>query len=524
MTRMSPDKPMNAPMEGCSDNPAEVLSRLRSKGVDLWTQQGQLRFKGPKGALTDADREQLRVTKSQLIAFLAHDTSPNRIAALVARDPGELVPLAFSQAYRWQILALGDGSSLRTLACSSRWTGPLDLGLLRATLSQILARHEALRTRMRLVDGVPRQEIHTSLELDLQVSDHTQLSVDPSDIDLAAVAFHEQTINVLSDPLCAVRLLRLGAQDHILLLALDHLIADAISLQQIMLELGQLYRASFAGGDSGLPEIPIQLADYAVWQERSRPAWLTACGSFWNERLAVCDRTRFPRERGDHSGSPGGWAMVPIKIDPGTTAELRQWCRTRGATLPLVVLAAYASVVARWCGSDEIAIQYQTAGRRPPIENAVGYFASMLCLRVDVRHATLQDVVRRVIQEYCEVLEREDVSYMATQRSHDRFVRSTLFNWVTTQPTEGDPEPLAVTDHLKVQQICVAGAGLDRLLADHDPEIILSDRSQQITGGLYFPKAHFSVASMERFSRNFAAFVRALLIHPERPLHSLPFH
>ena len=153
---------------GSGGREADVLGHLFAKGVRLWSEDGQLRYKAPKGALTAEDVEVLRASRSQLVALLEQAAVAEAVGAtLEPRRRSECVPLAFSQLAHWHLLNLGERPSLRQIASATHIRGDLDADSLRASIASIIDRHEALRTRVVVVDGIPLQETRESCGFDL---------------------------------------------------------------------------------------------------------------------------------------------------------------------------------------------------------------------------------------------------------------------------------------------------------------------------------------------------------------------
>jgi amino acid adenylation domain-containing protein len=321
----------------------------------------------------------------------------------VPRD-GDL-PLSFAQERLWfldQLETLGAAYHIPVIV---RIEGQLDIEALQKTLDELVRRQESLRTTFINVDGEPRQSIAASVKVDLPVIDLSALPEDERDA--AAVRFSsdqaQQLFDLSSGPLFRAALLRLTEDRHVFALTLHHIISDGWSTGVVVKEAAALYEAYAAGKESPLEELPVQYADYAVWQrDWLRGEVLEGQLEYWRGVLAdvptvielPTDYARPPVQsfRGDTIG---------FSLSEELTAKLKQISSEHNVTLFMTLLAAFRILLYRSTGQEAIAIGTPIANRQDSaIEDLIGFFVNTLALRIDITHdmtfSTLLSHVRDV--------------------------------------------------------------------------------------------------------------------------------
>lgn len=510
-------------MEGIAD----VLGNLRKKGVSLWSNNGQLHYRAPQGVLTQDEIERLSTCKPHLIALLERASVAQ--SAPPMREPRphlDRAPLAFSQLAHWNLYQLRERRAIRQIASATRLAGRIDIAALRKCVAELVRRHAALRTRIVVSDAIPTQQIAKSAcNIALEVIDLADLS-EPSreaEVYRRIEGLILEPIDVTVDPLFEVELLRLREDEHVLLVAMEHMISDAFSMSILLRELFTAYTQALQGRDFALPAIPVQFADYAAWQCNTRDSWIEKHGVYWSVHLRGCQRCRFPADEYLATDPRLGWGTVRVQIAKEWKTQLREWCRLRHTTLVMSVFTAYAALVLRWCNVSDTVIQYQSDGRiSAAIENALGYFASPLYLRLELREGdNFVDLLRRVIEEYCKACEHADHSYIAAQVPAPEFTRNSCFNWVP----QGTKRELSGLDGSEYAITCCPVSFVHPMLksleTDAEPFILLYETEREITGDVCFKRSQLSTSTMERFGRNFVLFIETLLTQPEERVRSI---
>jgi hypothetical protein len=496
----------------------KFIGDARKKGVRLWSENGNLHYKAPKGSLTQDEIERFRSSRDQVVAFLervpgAQTAEPK----LEPRSGRDRAPMACQQLAHWNWYQLNERRAIRQIASATRLRGRLNVEALRESITEIVRRHDALRTRIVVVEGTPVQEISQSGGCQVEWDDLTALSESLREVEVKRLIEKHilDPVDVAEAPLLAVRLLRLGAEEHVLIVAMEHMISDAFSLNVLLREIFTAYVQLLKGQGLSLPEIPLQFPDYAVWQRNSLKSWIEKHGAYWNERITGCQRLRFPEDKMPLTTTRLGWGVVPLRIGMDLKKELREWCRLRRTTLVMSIFTAYVALVLRWCDRSEAVVLYQSDGRfNPEMQNTIGYFASALCLRIRIlEDDSFVELMDRVTEEYCKAYEHADSSYFASQMPRPEFLRNSAFNWV---PAGTEFDIPGLEDAITCAPVDFVDPLSRNLDVDSEPSVLLYDAGESDTSGeVWFPRNRFSADTMERFGRNFLAFIGALLRQPQ---------
>jgi amino acid adenylation domain-containing protein len=324
------------------------------------------------------------------------------VAPLVPVGREADLPLSFAQQRLWFIDQLEPGSSAYNIPFALRLTGELDVRALRRSVDLIAARHEVLRTRFLEVDGEPVQRIDTPAPVPMPLVDLSGLSERRREAEALRLARAQAAwpFDLAAGPVLRAGLLRVAGDEHAALFNVHHVASDGWSTGILVREISAAYTAFVAGEAPSLPALPVQYADFAVWQRRHvQGEVLERQISYWRERLAGAppvlelptDRPRSPlmSERG---------AVHGFELTPEVAGRLRALSETSGTTLYTVLLAAWQALLARYAGTDDVVVGSPVAGReRLEVEGLIGFFVNTLVLRGDLSgEPDLLGVGRRV--------------------------------------------------------------------------------------------------------------------------------
>lgn len=513
--------------DGAANRIPGVLESVLRKHVRIWCEDGELRYKAPRGVLTPEEVEGLRAFKSEIVSWLEKSKAfeSGVGSSTVTMRLCNRAPLAHSQMAHWRLYGLIERPSLRQVASLMSLRGVLLLTALRLAVTELARRHDALRTRVVVVDGIPMQEVTSSVQCELEIHDLSAWPDGSPQRDLSNVTRRHilEPINVSRDSLAAIRLFKMSAEEHLLLIAMEHMISDEFSLGILCRELQLIYAANVNHCPSVLGPVPVQFAEYALWQQRSHESWLAKHGPYWRERMNGCQRVRFPAQANTRALS-SGWTAIPIVINVELKNQLRDWCKIRRTTLVMSVLTAYVALVLRWCSASQMVIQYQIDGRiDAKLEDTVGYLSSALSLRVELRRDdTFIDLLRRLTQEFCNASEHADASYLEAQEPRPEYTRNTGFNWVPLRVPTELPEPRGSVHALTWSSVHFQHPMLPQLQRDNEPMVRFMDTEEDVLGELQFPLSRFSAGFMECFGRNVLLFLRALILRSEQCVGDLP--
>src|SRR5581483_2444404 len=270
-----------------------------------------------------------------------------------------------------------------------RLSGPLNYDALLESHSALLRRHESLRTRIVRVANVLEQRVGTCAGYELTMFDLSRLA--PAEREKEAQRLAEQLIlepyTVIGAPLFAARLLKLSPLDHRLIMAMDHIIADGVSLGILTRDLCALYTQLTHGKPCTLPSIPIQFADYAVWQHNAHATWVANHSAYWTARLAGAQRTElFGNEVPPAVRANGKYAMYHFQFGEPLIAAVDAFSRRNRTTTVISFLTAFVIAVAAWSGKQDVVIPFSMHGRlHRELDNVIGCFSAPLFLRVEMR-------------------------------------------------------------------------------------------------------------------------------------------
>jgi amino acid adenylation domain-containing protein len=312
------------------------------------------------------------------------------------------IPLTFSQERVWFIRQLSPENSAYNTSFHVRFKGQLAVDVLERAFTEIVRRHESLRSTFEALEEGPAQLVHPPCPVHIPLTSLEHLTAESLEQDIArrrsALLHHVFDFSQL--PLFRYELLRLGPEDHLLLGVEQHLIHDGRSLAVLMHELKALYTAFAEGRPSPLPEPTLQLADLTTWQRRTlRGERLEALTRYWKKALADApvalelplDRPRPPFHR--FQGRE-----LRLRLPPGFWRRLRAWSRKEGSTLYMTMLSAFFALLHRYSGADDVVVGSALACReRPEMEGLLGMLVNSVALRVDLSgQPTFRELLRRV--------------------------------------------------------------------------------------------------------------------------------
>ncbi|MDB4951817.1 MAG: tycC2, partial [Gemmatimonadetes bacterium] len=336
---------------------------------------------------------------------------------VLALDRSGPLPLSFAQERLWFLDRLQPGGTFYNVPVPLRLEGALDTGALERALGEIVRRHEVLRTTLREVDGSPVQVIAPFDGFHLPIEDLSALDADDREAELKrrAAAEAAATFDLAAGPLFRAQLLRLGAEDHALLLGMHHVVNDEWSVDVLFREMAALYEAYRQGGESPLPDLPVQYADHAVWQRAQvQGEALDRSLSWWRGQLAGApELLDLPTDRPRPAMQSYRGAFEPIDLPRALHDRLEALARREGTTLFMVLLAAFDVLLSRYSGSEDIVVGTTIAGRtRAEVEPLIGLFMNTLVLRTDLSGAgDFREVLRRVREVTLGAYEHQEIPF-----------------------------------------------------------------------------------------------------------------
>ncbi len=336
-----------------------------------------------------------------------------------AERAGDL-PLSFAQRRLWFLDQLEAHGAAYNIPLALHMSGRLYIDALCHSLNTIVARHEALRTVFAARDGEPVQVIVREMSIDLPVRDLSSLAEAERETAMLDVVNQaaQQRFDLAQGPLLRAAVLRLGPESHVLMLTLHHIVADGWSLGVLLAELATLYRTLRAGGapsDAELPPLPIQYADYAVWQQ----AWLQGDVlenqlTFWKQHIDGAPTTlHLPTDRPRPPLQTFHGARHTLDVPRSVSAALIERGQREGVTLFMTLFAAFQSLLHRYTGQDDLLIGVPIANRtHVETEPLIGFFVNTLALRANLTgNPSFRELLHRVREVALSAYAHQDLPF-----------------------------------------------------------------------------------------------------------------
>ena len=439
----------------------------------------------------------------------------------IPRRADGVAPLSFGQELLWLLQLATPGFAAYNAPRAYRVRGPLDIAALQTALDAHVERHEIYRSVIRSNGSALVQEVRPARPVELRVADvrGELASLAPSSRD-ASIAVHtraamREPFDLERDQLLRGTVLRIGENEHIVVLVSHHIASDGWSRGVMFREIAAFYDAAVNGTNAALDPLPIQYADFAAWQrEYLAGERLARVLAFWRSQLAGAPATlELPTDR-PRSGMPSAeGARVTGLFPPEITAGLKTLARKHDATLFMVLLAAWQVLLSRYSSQDDVLVGTPIAGRAmPELEGLVGYFADTLVIRGQLHgEPTFTEFLARVRERSLAAFDHQDVPY-------EKLVLE------MAQERGGSTAPLFQSlfvmhdDH--PARLSLAGATVESFAADGgwtkaDVSLSVSDRADGLGVVLEYRTDAFDHERMARMLGHFRTLLESILVAPE---------
>jgi amino acid adenylation domain-containing protein/non-ribosomal peptide synthase protein (TIGR01720 family) len=489
----------------------QVMSRLRSAfGIEM-----------PLRVLFEAPilRELAARVEAARLAGAVQHTPP-----LVPMPRKASLPPSFAQQRLWFIDRLAPGSSLYNIPLALRIQGPLDSQVLSLCLAEIVRRHEALRTVFDATEGSPAQVIRPAAPFLLPTVDLSGLPEKKREALALALAGEEavRPFNLTRGPFLRGMLLRLAPRDHVAALTMHHIVSDAWSLGILVREVTALYGALLEGRPSPLPELPIQYADFAIWQR----GWLdqealAGLVDYWRRQLAgLPPRLELPTDHPRPAAQSFRGGRRPARLPAPLTRQAQALSRWEGATLFMVLLAGFQALLARYSRQQDLAVGTPIAGRNQrEVEGLIGFFVNTLVMRGDLaRQPSFRELLRRVRETALAAYLHQDVPFeklveeLAPERS---LAHAPLFQAMLVLQNA----PVA---SLEIANLRLRPVGDMGTTAKFDLTLSLAEGDGELRGRMGYATDLFDAVTIDRLVIHYERLLAAILASPETSVAELP--
>ena len=460
--------------------------------------------------LTNLSPEQKRQLLAKLLAKKQNGSQQTRTV--------QKFPLSFAQQRLWFINQLQPGQTVYSIPAALRLQGSLQVELLQRCLNEIMARHEILRTQFIAEAGEPFQVVQPQQSVPLPVIDldDGEQHITPYLQALVALPF-----DLTTGPLLRCQLLRLSKTDHVLALSIHHIVADYWSLRVLMKEIALLYQAFSQAQPSPLPDLPIQYADYAVWQQDQQTQQLDEQLDYWLTQLASPPiLLQLPTDHPRPAVQTFRGARCSFDLSQQLSADLSRLAQQHQATLFMTLLAAFKVLLYRYSGQVDILIGSTVTNRdRNEIQNLIGLFVNNLVFRTQINPAlTFQQLLAQVKQTALDAYAHQDISFeqvvdalkIDRQLSHNALFQVMFILHNTPKAAITLPE------------LTVTALELTNHASRFDLSLDMYETETGLTGVFEYNTDLFEAATINRLVTHFKTLLTAIVTQPDTAIGLLP--
>ena len=512
---------------------SEFLSHLRSLDIRVSLEDGALKVKAPKGALTGELREELGRRKEEILraldgaGFLVPSGDGAQVSeeSILRAERAGPIPLSATQQRLWFLEQMEPGMVTYNMWATIEMRGPLDLDALDRGLTEIVRRHEVLRTTFTDEAGIPAQVVGPPVPVTMERLGNFDGRTDEiSDEAIRALLWKRQEVpfDLARGPMVRPAIVRVTPTRHVFFMTIHHIVCDGLSMGIFFRELSALYAAYVAGEESPLPELPVQYADYSIWQkryfegpafQRQREYWLKTLGGELPLLELPLDKTR-PAIQTYDGGVERRWFSRRL------SDALQVLVNREGATLFMVLLAAYKAFLARYTGQRDILVGTAMGNRnRGEVEDMIGFFVNTLVFRTDLSgDPSFRELIAKVRESFVGAMEHQDMPF---ERLVDELQLERNLSYSPIFQT------LFVLDQ---------DAGYSRMMGDIELEPFILDYHQTRTDlvinayrgrdGVCFAMEYntdlFEAATVRRMLGHFEVLLEAAVDDPDLRLSQLP--
>ena len=443
------------------------------------------------------------------------------LPVLVRANRNGAIPLSHAQQMLWFADQLTPDSVHYNVVGGVRLSGHLDAVALERALGEIIRRHEVLRTTFSEQQGTPVQVVAPSTDFTLPVIDLREGAIPDHESRARGLALEEtrRPFDLSSGPLIRGSLLQLEETEHVALFTMHHIVSDGWSLGVLMKEVSQLYEAYSQGMESPLEELPVQYADYAIWQRE----WLTGEVlerqlDYWKKQLRGASKV-LPTDKARPAVQTFRGAHHTFSFTSELSEQLRGLSRGEGVSLFMTLLATFQLLLYYYTHDDQINVGTPVAGRNQiATENLIGFFVNTVVLRADLSgDPSFQELLRRVRELCLSAYSNQDVPFeklVEVLQPERDLSHSPLFQvWFTLVD--------APLDKLQLKNLKLQEFAFDSGTAKFDLALLITDGEKQLSGVLEYNSDLFESSTIERLHRHLDTLLRSVVAQPQTRLSAL---
>jgi amino acid adenylation domain-containing protein/FkbH-like protein/thioester reductase-like protein len=439
-------------------------------------------------------------------------------------DRGRSLALSPAQQRLWFIDQLEGGRAAYHIPLAMRMKGELNCVALQSALDGLIQRHETLRTTFVNIDGEPIQQIAENGHFALLLVDLSHHEVGKREVEVLKQSHEEfgAAFDLATGPLVRGRLLKLSKDEHVLLITMHHIVSDGWSIGVLIRDLGALYEAFMAGVSSSLAPLPIQYADYALWQrEQLDGASQREHLPYWAEHLrGAPELLELPTDRPRPPVQSYRGANVPVALGHELTAELKAFAREHNLTIAMVLCAAWSIVLARLSGQDDVVIGMPVANRRrTELEGLIGFFVNTLAVRIRLDgDPSVADLLRKTKEIMLGAYAHQDVPFervVETLQPVRTLSYSAIFQVLLV--VHNTPR-----DDLRLPGLILAQQDVPSQASHFDVTLSLQETTEGVCGALNYASDLFDASTIARWAHCFGMVLRHVMRQTGESISRLP--
>ena len=441
-----------------------------------------------------------------------------------ARDPEiYAMPASPAQERFWLLANLTPNNPAFNMASCVRLSGPVDANVLEASLQLLVDRHETLRTTFDEVNGDLAQLVASSRKLTLGITALSDLPESEREPRLQELIHEEAGVpfDLVNGPLFRVRLFRISADNHVLVITIHHILADGWSGGVVQRELWSAYEALIQGNEPELSPLAIQYGDFATWQKQ----WLASDEmqehlDYWTKKLAGPPPTiNFPLDRAPTNRPASHGALETLLLPEDLTSSLKGFAQSEGLTMFNVALACFATLLFQYSDETDVLVGSPIANRKPETEPLIGPFAGPVALRVDLSgNPTFRKLLHRTADDLLDAMSHTDLPFETLIESlpvtSSRGRNLNLQFYFSYQTAFLQPR--------QVQQLTVTPMPKFSMGIPFELQMVVIERREGVRAELEYNPDLFEASTIQAVLNQYQVLLRNLVSNPDLLLADLP--
>ena len=505
---------------------ASFMADIRKMEIKLWVEAGKLKYQAPSGVMTKALLQEITERKSEIIDFLrpAENSFSSFLQPIPRVAQNATLPLSYAQQRLWFLDQLEGLSPTYNIIKVFQVEGAIAIPVFERCLNELIKRHEILRTSFKSVDGKVSQAIAPVLQLQIPQVDLRNLSSEEQQAEVKRLIGEISTApyDLSQSPLLRVKFLWLQENSRILLIGMHHIISDGWSLSVLIKELTILYTAFSAEQLSPLPKLPIQYADFSVWQRQQLSGKVLANHlKYWQETIAGApELLQLPTDyiRPFTQTFKGSTKKFSLSIT--LTQKLQTLSQESNVTLFMTLLAAFTVLLYRYSHQEDIVIGSPIANRnRKEIEPLIGFFVNMLALRINVSgDPTFSELIQQVKKVTLGAYDHQELPFeKLVEELHPERNLSYSPLYQVSFVLQNTPREV-----FQLQDITISSLNVKPDISRDDLTMFCWESAEGLQGSVEYSTDLFTEASIEGMIQVFQTLLAGIVTNPKLPISQIP--